>query len=103
MLGPSHLTVSAGPSRAESLPTRQHHQPQSSIRHSTKMGHTPDVRHGYSSTPFPTPCKVQMRGQAWSSVTLPQLLASGPTPRGHPTQTQAGGPQNAALPGEEGC
>lgn len=62
VLGPSHPTIKAGPSRAESLPTRQHHQPQSSIRHGTKRGHTSDVRHGYGNAPLPRPYKVQMRG-----------------------------------------
>lgn len=102
-LGPSRLTIKAGPFRAESLPTRQHHQSPSSIRHGIKMGHTPYARHGYGNAPLPQPYKVQMRGQAWSSITPPQLLASGPTSRGHPTQTHGGGPQNTALPKEEGC
>lgn len=70
-LGPSHLAIRAGPFRAESLPTRQHHQPQSSIRHGTK---TPDVRHGYGNAPLPQPNEVQMRGQAWLWVTHPQLF-----------------------------
>lgn len=73
------------------------------IRHGTKTGQAPDVRHGYGNTPLPQPYKVQMRGQASSSVTPPQLLASGPMSRGYPTQTQAGEPQNTAMPGEEGC
>lgn len=70
-LRPSHLAIKASPFHAESLPTRQHHQPQSSIRRGTK---TPDVRHSYGSAPLPQHYEVQMRGQAWLWVTHTQLF-----------------------------
>lgn len=93
-LGPSRLTIKAGPFCAESLPARQHHQ--SSIRHGTKMGHTPSVRAGYSSTPLPQPHRVPVRAKPGPPL---QLVVSDPLS----TQTQGGRPRNAALPREKGC
>lgn len=93
-LGPSCLTIKAGPFCAESLPARQHHQ--SSIRHGTKMGHTPSVRAGYSSTPLPQPHRVPVRAKPGPPL---QLVVSDPLS----TQTQGGRPRNAALPREKGC